>query len=279
MSDNQLNSDFAVAVIGMAGRFPGAPDLDRFWEVLRDGRETIHAFSDEELRELGVSQRLLDDPRYVKAASVLEGFDQFDAEFFDFTASEARLLDPQRRMLLEVAWSALEHAGIDPATSTVPIGLYGSVGLNTYLIYNLLSNSALIRESGELPVLLSSDKDYAPTHVSYKLDLRGPSVSVQTACSSSLVSVHMARQALLTGECDVALAGGASLNATREIGYLYQPGSVLSSDGHVHPFDAQASGTVFGSGAGMVVLKRYADAVADGDTIHAVLIGSAINND
>lgn len=263
----------------MSGRFPGAPNLDAFWDNLSHAVESIHRLSDAELLAAGVDPELLSDPSYVKAAPLLEAPEHFDAAFFDISPGEAQLMDPQRRLLLECAWEALEDAGHDPARYTGAIGVYAGVGLNGYAIHNLFRNREVVRSVGELSLLLNGDKDYAATFVSYKLHLTGPSVNVQTACSTSLVAIHLARLSLLVGECDMALAGGASINVPHRAGYLYQEGNILSPDGHCRAFDAQARGTVFGSGCGVVVLKRLADALADGDRVCAVIKGSAVNND
>jgi len=268
----------SIAVIGMAGRFPGARNIDEFWQNLRDGRETITRFSDEELLASGVSPELINNPAYVKAGGILENLDIFDAAFFGFTPREAEMTDPQQRIFLQEAWKALEDAGYDPETYPRLIGVYAGVGMNGYL-YNLYSNPGLIELFGIFQTLLGNDKDFLSTRVSYKLNLRGPSVTVQTACSTSLVAVHMACQSLLYYQCDIALAGGVSVSVPQKAGYLYQEGGILSPDGHCRAFDARAQGFVGGSGVGVVVLKRLTEAVADGDHIYAVIKGSAINND
>lgn len=266
-----------VAVVGMAGRFPGAPDLEAFWRNLREGVESISRFSDEELLAAGVEPALLADPRYVRARGTIQGAELFDAPFFGFSPREAAIIDPQQRVFLECAWEALERAGVDPETFDGRIGVYAGSTFSTYLVVNLLSHLPSPDESWRM--VLANDKDTLATRVSYKLDLRGPSLSVGTACSTSLVAVHMARQALLDYECDMALAGGVTVRSPQATGYLYQEDGILSPDGHCRPFDAEGRGTVFSSGAGIVVLKRLSDALADGDTVHAVLKGSAINND
>ncbi|MFL6335978.1 MAG: amino acid adenylation domain-containing protein [Pyrinomonadaceae bacterium] len=268
-----------VAIIGMAGRFPGARNLEEFWENLRDGVESIRHFSDDELKALGVDAALLADPRYVKAASALDGADLFDAQFFGINPREAEVMDPQQRLFLETAWEALENAGYDSATYGGLIGVYAGVGVNGYMLYNLFGNGEFLGTVGTYQAMIGNDKDHLPTRVSYKLNLNGPSVNVQTACSTSLVAVHLACRALLDGETDIALAGGVSVAVPRRTGYLYEEGGIASPDGHCRAFDASARGTVGGDGLGIVVLKRLADAVADGDTIYAVIKGSAINND
>ncbi|HEX3555022.1 MAG TPA: amino acid adenylation domain-containing protein, partial [Thermoanaerobaculia bacterium] len=265
-----------IAIVGLAGRFPGANDLRQLWENLRRGVESIQRFSDEELAAAGVSRELLANPRYVKAGTVIEGADLLDAEFFGLTPREAEIIDPQHRLFLECAWEALEAAGYDTETYRRPIGVYAGVSFSSYTLLNVWSNRDRIDFLGSL---LGSDKDHLATLVSYKLNLEGPSLAVQTACSTSLVAVHLAAQGLLNGECDMALAGGSSLRFPQRSGYLWTEGGMSSPDGHCRAFDAAAAGTVFGDGVGIVVLKRLEDAEADGDTIHAVIKGSAINND
>lgn len=271
-----------IAIVGMAGRFPGAGDVDAFWRNVHEGVESVSRFTDDELRARGVPQRLLDDPEYVKAGVTFDGFDQFDAGFFGYTPREAETLDPQQRIFLECAWASLEHAGCDVARWPGKVGVYAGEGANLYLIRNLLPSFGLGAESGiaDLLGLMNGNSGGSLcTRVAYKLDLRGPAVTVQTACSTSLVAVHTACQALLGHDCDMALAGGVWLNLLQEGGYRYQAGAILSPDGHCRAFDAKAAGTLIGSGAGVVVLKRLDDALQDGDTIHAVIKGSAANND
>lgn len=268
-----------VAIIGMAGRFPGARDADELWRNLRDGVESVHFLSDEELLAAGVDAATLSDPRYVKAAAVLDGVELFDAEFFQLSPLEAKVLDPQRRIFFECCWHALEDAGYDCDAIDRSVGVYAGSGLNSYLLQNVLADEALVRSIGVQQLVIGSDKDFLPTHVSYKLNLTGPSVNVNSACSTSLVAIHLARQALILGECDVALAGGSSINVPQRVGYEYVENGIQSPDGHCRAFDARARGTVWGSGCGVVVLKRLADALADGDIIRAVIKGSAINND
>ncbi|MBK9945448.1 MAG: acyltransferase domain-containing protein [Kouleothrix sp.] len=267
-----------IAIIGMSGRFPGAPDIDRFWQNLCAGVESISSFSDQQLLDAGVDPATLANANYVKAGAVLADADRFDAAFFNYSPREAELIDPQQRLLLECAWAALEHAGYDPERYAGLIGVFAGVSLNSYWV-NLLLNRDLRAMTDGFETMIRNDRDHATTRISYKLNLRGPSVTVQTACSTALVAVHLASQSLLSGECDMALAGGASVGVAQQTGYMFQPGGVQSPDGHCRAFDAQARGTVAGSGLGLVVLKRLADALADHDTIHAVIKGSAINND
>jgi acyl transferase domain-containing protein/NAD(P)-dependent dehydrogenase (short-subunit alcohol dehydrogenase family)/acyl carrier protein/2-polyprenyl-3-methyl-5-hydroxy-6-metoxy-1,4-benzoquinol methylase len=268
-----------IAMVGMAGRFPQAADINEFWNHLCAGRECLSRFSAAELRAAGVSPALLDDPHYVPVNGLLADIEWFDAEFFGMTPREASITDPQQRLFLELAWHALEHSGYDPARYTGAIGVYAGCGLSTYLLHNLWSNRARLADIGDLSVLMGNNKDYLPTRVSYKLNLTGPSVNINTACSTSLVAVHFACQALLECQCDMALAGGVGIQVPQVKGYLYQEGGILSPDGHCRAFDAAARGTVSGNGAAVVVLKRLADALACGDTVYAVIRGTAVNND
>ncbi len=280
MSETDMTDRTAdIAVIGMSLRFPGAKNIDEFWQNLRDGVESISFFTNEELLSAGVDPALLKDPAYVKAKAVLEDIDLFDADFFSLNPREAEIMDPQHRIFLECAWEALENAGYDAETYPERIGVYAGAGLNSYLLSNLYSNRAFIESTSGYHSLIGNDKDFLATRVSYKLNLKGPSVTVQTACSTSLVAVHQACQSLLNGECSMALAGGVSITVPQKVGYKYEEGGILSPDGHCRAFDSRAQGTVGGSGAGIIVLKRFADALADGDFIHAVIKGSAVNND
>ena len=271
-----------IAIVGMAGRFPGADTVDAFWRRLRDGVESVTRFTDDELRARGVPDELLADPAYVKAGVLLDGMDRFDAEFFGYAPREAERIDPQQRLFLECAWHALEHAGQDPRGVPGPVGVFGGEGANLYLLRHLLP-SAELGAGGNIADLLSllggNGAGSLATRVAYKLNLRGPAMTVQTACSTSLTAVHLACQSLLAFDCDLALAGGVWLNLLQGQGYRYQAGAILSPDGHCRAFDARAGGTLVGSGAGVVVLKRLADALRDGDTVHAVIKGSAANND
>ena len=270
--------DHRVAIVGMACRYPGAPDLESFWRNLRDGAESISFYSPEELREMGVPDAVAQDPRFVAAQAFLDGAELFDAHPFGLTPREAQLLDPQQRIFLETAWTALEHAGYDPTAFDGEIGVYAGSSLSRYW-FNLFTNPEILSSVGEMPILLANDKDFLPTRLSYLLDLKGPSVSVNSACSTSLVAAHIACQNLIHGECDMALAGGVSVAGKDRHGYFFEEGGIQSNDGHNRSYDAGAKGTVTSAGAGVVVLKRLADAVADGDRIWAVIRGSAINND
>ncbi len=269
----------AIAVLGLAGRFPQARTLDELWENLRNGVESIRVLTEPELLAAGVLASTLRDPSYVRAAGVVEGIDLFDAPFFGFSAREAAFLDPQQRLFLECAWEALESAGYDALRIPGPVGVYGGTSANSYYLFYLFSRADMLNSPSAGQSFLGGDKDFLCTRTSYKLGLRGPSLGVQTACSTSLVAVHLACQSLLNGECDMAIAGGASLRVPQTTGYFWQPGGILAADGHCRAFDAEAGGSVPGSGVGVVVLKRLEDALADGDTVRAVIRGSAINND
>jgi acyl transferase domain-containing protein/surfactin synthase thioesterase subunit/acyl carrier protein len=266
-----------VAIVGIACRFPGASNHRDYWSNLCNSIESITALSDEQLAAAGVPAELLQDPCYVKAASALSDIDLFDAGFFEYSPKEACLMDPQQRFLLEVAWEAYEDAGRRPGG---PVGVFvGSGGVvSSYLVDRLALSSELPGYTGSL-AHIANDKDFPSTRVSYKLNLTGPSINIQTACSTSMVAVHLACQAILAGECDMALAGAATIRVPEHVGYVSVPGGILSPDGHCRAFDAQAQGTIFGSGVGLVLLKDYSAAVADGDNIYAVIRGSAINND
>ncbi|PYP88087.1 MAG: hypothetical protein DMF61_08285 [Blastocatellia bacterium AA13] len=271
------NRDRDVAIIGMAGRFPGARNVDEFWKKLCDGEECITFFSDEELAELGIDDEVLKDSSYVKASGLLEGAGRFDAGFFGFLPREAELMDPQHRVFLECAWHAFEDAGYDPGRYQGRAGVFAGTGLNTYI--NHAEYGQTQSSSTRYQAFIGNDKDFVATRVSYKLNLRGPSINVQTACSTSLVAIHLACQSILGGECDVALAGGVAIRAPLKQGYFYEEGGILSPDGHCRAFDSEAKGTVFGNGVGIVVLKPLDRAISDHDHIYAVIKGSAINND
>ncbi|MDP9120797.1 MAG: polyketide synthase, partial [Acidobacteriota bacterium] len=268
----------AIAIIGMAGRFPRAATLERFWENLRDGVESIGTIAEEDLLAAGVAPETLRDPSYVRAMGTLEEVDLWDAPFFGVSPREAALLDPQHRLLLEIAWEALEAAGYDALRLDRPVGVYAGASANSYFLHYLFSSRELLNSPDGAQLFMGNDNNFLATRASYKLGLRGPSMTVQTACSTSLVAVHLGCQSLLNGECDMALAGGVSVRVP-QVGYFYRPGGILSPDGHCRTFDAEAGGSVMGNGAGMVVLKRLEDALADRDPIRAVVLGSAVNND
>lgn len=269
----------AIAIIGMAGRFPHADDLSAFWRLVSEGVECLEELSDADLLAAGIPPALLEHPLYVKRGTFIERAEWFDAGFFGLSPREAQVLDPQQRVFLECAWEAIEHAGYAPAALPDSVGVYAGTSMNTYLYHQLLRNPALAEAVGAYQMMLGNDKDFLATRVSYKLALRGPSMTIQTACSTSLVAVQVACRALQHGECDMALAGGVSISFPLRAGYLYQEGMILSPDAHCRPFDAAAQGTRAGAGAGIVVLKPLARALADGDTVHAVIRGIAVNND
>ena len=275
----------AIAVVGMAARLPGANSVSAFWDNLRRGEESIVTLSAEALSAQGIGDEVLANPAYVRRAPLLDGVDEFDADFFGFTPQAARMTDPQHRLFLQCAYHALEHAGCDPAQFGGSIGVYGASSASGYLAYNLMSHHNLSTIMGQgmnidlISLTFQNDKDFLATRVSHQFNLLGPSISVQTACSSSLVAVHLACQSLLNGECDMALAGGVSVRIPHQVGYWYEQGSIVSPGGHCRPFDVRADGTVFGSGVAVVALKPLHAAIDDGDRIHAVIRGSAINND
>ncbi|MFB2976511.1 beta-ketoacyl synthase N-terminal-like domain-containing protein [Microseira sp. BLCC-F43] len=269
----------SIAIVGMAGRFPGAKNIDEFWQNIRDGVESIRFFNDEELLDSGIEPEDLKQPNYVKAGATLEDIDLFDAAFFGFSPREAQMTDPQHRLFLECAWEALENAGYNSETYPDRIGAFAGVGWNSYLFNNLYSNREFIEAISGRQALMGNDKDFLTTRLSYKLNLRGPSINIQTACSTSLVATSFACSSLLSYQCDMALAGGVSIFVPHKTGYLYQEGGILSPDGHCRAFDAKAQGTAIGNGVGIVVLKRLSDAIADRDCIHGVIKSAAINND
>lgn len=277
-SRNADSSD-EIAIIGLTGRFPGADDLQAFWNNLREGRESIRFFTDQELLDSGIEAELIALPYYVRANGMLSDVAGFDAGFFGYTPAEAEIIDPQHRLFLENAWHTLEHAGYGEHSSDTAIGVFAGCSHNGYLIRNLLPHLYASDAHSIYQVMLGSDKDFLSTRVSYALDLTGPSVSVQTACSTSLVAIHMACRSLLDGECDMALAGGVGLKIPQKSGYVHQEGMINSPDGRCRAFDAGANGTTWGSGLGIVLLKPLHAALADRDTIHAVIKASAINND
>ena len=276
---NHSSNDSDIATIAMVGRFPGANDLETFWGNLREGKESISFFSKSELANSGIRDEILNDSKYVRAHGILQSVDLFDHHFFGMASSEAAIIDPQQRLFLQCAVEAIETAGYNPDTYHGLIGVYAGVSTNTYLYNNLYSNIKAPTTSKQFQIMVANDKDYLSTRVSYKLNLKGPSYTVQTACSTSLVAIHQACQGLLSGECDMALAGGVTIKLPQVTGYLYEEGMIFSPDGHVRSFDAKANGTVLGNGIGIVVLKPLKDAMDDGDTILAVIKGSATNND
>ncbi|WP_439519436.1 type I polyketide synthase [Hydrogenophaga sp.] len=269
-----------IAIVGMAAHLPGASNAAAYWSNLRQGIESIRRLTDTELLAAGETPERMRHRNYVPAAAVLDGFEQFDADFFGFSPKEAAIMDPQHRQFLEVAWEALESAGHPPENFPGAIAVYAGCGMGSYFYFNICSNPDLVANTGMFLLRhTGNDKDFLSTRVSHIFDLKGPSVNIQTACSTSLVAVHYASQALLSGECDMALAGGVTIELPHARGYIFQEGEILSPDGHCHAFDHRAQGTVFGSGAGVVVLRRLDDALRDGDHIWAVIKGTAVNND
>jgi acyl transferase domain-containing protein len=282
--DDDMNPDQSslndIAIVGMAAHLPGARNIHEFWENLRSGVESIRPLTEQQLLAAGVTRQELGDPNYVRRAAVLDDMDLFDAEFFGLSSLEADIMDPQQRHFLQCVWEALEDAAHVPQTFDGAIGVFGGCGTNSYFMFNLLTNEQLVRDVGLFLLRhTGNDKDFLTTRASHVFDLQGPSVGIQTACSTSLVAVHVACQSLLAGECDLALAGGSTIEIPHGRGYRSADGEILSPDGHCRSFDERAAGTVFGSGAGVVVLRRLADAVADGDRIYAIVKGSAVNND
>lgn len=268
-----------VAIVGMAARVPGAGDVDQFWRNLLDGVESITRFTLEEQAALGANPEWMADPAFVPAAPVLADYEKLDAKLFGFTTREAQVTDPQHRLFLELSHTALEDAGYDPDRFPGEIGVYAGTGLDAYQWRNLQRNSKLMRSAGQLSLSIFNNVDYVATLVSYKLNLRGPSLTVHTACSTSLVAIHLACEALRGGECEMALAGGVCIELPHGEGYVYHEGGIVPPDGHCRPFDHRGAGTLWSSGGGVIVLKRLADALADGDHVHGVVLGNAINND
>ncbi|MEQ9258490.1 MAG: SDR family NAD(P)-dependent oxidoreductase [Roseovarius sp.] len=283
MGERRFGSDQGgedIAIVGMSLKVPGAQNVDEYWRNLAAGVESIERLSKEALVEAGERPELLADPNYVPAAARLDGFDMFDPEVFGFGPKEAAILDPQHRKFLEVAWEALEQSGHAPGTGLDNVGVFAGCGMGSYFYFNICSNPELVDDVGMFLLRhTGNDKDFMATRVSHIFDLKGPSLGIQTACSTSLVTVHYACEALRAGTCDMALAGGSTIELPHGRGYLFKENEILSPDGHCHAFDHRAQGTVFGSGAGAVALRRLSDAIADGDPIWAVIKGSAVNND
>lgn len=276
-SDEHDNADDAIAVVGLSGRFPGAANLDQLWRNLCNSVESISFFTPEELGP-GIDEHLHNDPDYIRARGLIEGADLFDAAFFGISPLEARVTDPQQRVFLELAQQALENAGYDPERYAGRIGVFAGIGDNHYYTTNLLTHPDLLALAGKLAVEYGNQKDYVALRAAYLLDLRGPAISVNTACSTTLLTVDQAYRSLLDYECDIALSGGVDITVPQKSGFLYTEGGTFAKDGHCRPFDADATGTMFCDGAGVVVLKRLADALADGDTIYSLIRGSGKNN-
>lgn len=278
MDKKQIDTN-GIAVIGMAGQFPKAKDIESYWNNIIDGKECISFFTDEELREAGIDENLLHNPHYVKAKGVLEDMDLFDADFFKINPNEAKLTDPQHRLLLEGAWCALEHAGYASYTYDGSIGVYAGCAMNSYMLLNVYPYIKKEVSAGTLIAAIGNDKDSLTTNIAYRMNLSGPAVTVQSSSSTSLVASSLACQSLLTYQCDMAIAGGIAVGPPSIGGYLYQEGGIMSPDGHCRAFDKQANGFVPGMGYGLVVLKRLSDAIEDRDYIWAVIKGFAVNND
>ncbi|HEX6292109.1 MAG TPA: SDR family NAD(P)-dependent oxidoreductase, partial [Herpetosiphonaceae bacterium] len=276
---HDLTSSPAIAIIGMAGRFPGAHNPQGLWHNLINGVKSIRSFSDDELRQAGVDPEMLRQPNYVKAGATVDNVDQFDAAFFGFTPREAEVMDPQQRLFLECSWEALEDAAYDPERCSALVGVFAGAAGPSYLLNNILTNPDLVDLLGQLQIEVFNAADALASTVSYRFNFRGPSVAVQSFCSTSLVAVHFASQSLLNYECDMALAGGVAISVPHTTGYLYQEGGIVSPDGECRSFDRRGQGSVMGNGVGVVILKRLEDALADGDHIYAAIRGSAINND
>ncbi|MFY8085896.1 MAG: beta-ketoacyl synthase N-terminal-like domain-containing protein, partial [Rubrivivax sp.] len=277
---DQYDPDAGVAIVGMAGRFPGANDIRSLWRMLQAGRSGIRHFEAAELESsFAEDMQARAQPGYVAARGVLDDVACFDEGFFGFSPAEAALLDPQQRLFLQACWEALEDAACDPARFDGLMGVFAGATANSYYLNNLMSRRDVTDRLGLLTTQMANQEHYLATRVAYKLDLRGPALSIHTACSTSLVAVATAVQSLQAFQCDMALAGGVSVTLPQRRGYRYQEGSILSPDGECRPFDAQACGTVFSNGLGVVVLRRLDDALAAGDRIYAVIKGAALNND
>jgi microcystin synthetase protein McyG len=286
----ERTQDGDIAIVGIGLRFPGASSPAEFWRALAEGHEAITSFTAEQALAAGVDPELVRHPNHVRAAPLLAAPEAFDAEFFRYTAKEARMIDPQQRVFLEVCWEAFEDAGYDPLTFPGKVGVFAASGMNAYLTNNLWANDSFLREQNGgrmltvdsmngFNVMITNDKDYLPMRVSYKLNLRGPSVNVQSACSSTLLTLHEACKSLRFGECEMAVAGGVSIKLPQHAGHLYSPGMLNSPDGHCRAYDEKAEGTIFGNGAGVVLLKPLGAARAAGDRVYAVVKGTASNND
>ena len=279
MSDEEIGEN-DIAIVGMALRVPGANSPTEFWDNLQNKRESIVDYDEATMLASGESKEVLRNPAYVSRGGSLENMKLFDRDFFGFSPKEAAILDPQHRHFMELSWEALEDAGHTPTNFDGQIGVFAGCGMGSYFYFNVCSNRDLVDSVGMFLLRhTGNDKDFLATRVSYVLDLKGPSVNVQTACSTSLVATHLACQSLLTGECDLALAGGVTIQFPTEVGYVYRDGEILAPDGHCHSFDHRAQGTVLTSGGGVVSLRRLNDAINDGDDIYAVIKGSAVNND
>jgi amino acid adenylation domain-containing protein len=277
---SERNALDAVAIIGMAGRFPKARNINEFWKNICEGNECISFYTDEEMEASGISKEYYRNPKYIKAKGELEDIELFDAAFFDFSPREAEIMDPQHRLLLECAWEAMEDAGYDSERVDGRVGVFAGASMGTYLLLNILPGiESLVASTASLQAAIGNDKDSLTTTISYRMNLRGPGISIQSSSSTSLVAVGVACQSLLNYQCDMALAGGVSLGSPKKNGYMYEEGGIVAPDGHCRPFDSEAKGFVPGTGLGLVMLKRLSEAERDGDHIYAVIKGFAVNND
>ncbi|MDR2442902.1 MAG: type I polyketide synthase, partial [Deltaproteobacteria bacterium] len=276
---SQLNVETTVAIVGMAGRLPGAENIAQFWRNLAAGQESITFLTDEELREVGIDEAAISDPNYVKAVGLMKDEELFDAEFFGYTPTEAMYIDPQQRLFLETCYHALEDGGYNPYTYPGSIAVYGGTRMSTYYVNFMSADLSKYGTARFMQSHVGTDRDHLCTRVSYKLNLKGPSFNLQCACSTSLVAVYLACESLLSEQCDLALAGASGVDIPQRHGHYFQEGMIFSSDGHCRPFDAKAEGIVSGNGVGVVLLKRLKEAIDDGDSIYAVIRGSALNND
>jgi len=267
-----------IAIIAMAGRFPGANSVEALWELLLAGRDGVTRFKDEDL-DPSINEELRGDANYVRARGIIDGADEFDAAFFGISPREAEVMDPQHRIFLEIAWECLERAGYQPDGTKSPVGVFAGCNTPSYLRNHVMRHPEVAERVGDFQVMVGNDKDYLASRVAYKLNLKGPAVAINTACSTSLVAIGQAVDSLRTGRCAMAIAGGASVTAPYRSGYVYQEGAMLSADGNTRTFDASATGTTFSDGAAVVLLKRLDDAIADGDQVFAVIRGTATNND
>jgi len=280
MNENtEIDNIDSIAIIGMAVRMPGAMNTEQFWENLKTGTESISEFSKEEMLEAGLSPETVNHSNFVAAKGIMDEVDLFDANFFGISPREAELMDPQHRVLMECAWAAMEDAAYVPENYPGNIAVFTSAGMNTYLPFNLMSNPHLLEQVGGFELSIYNDKDFVPTRIAYSMNIKGPAIDIGTACSSSLVSTHLACQHLITYQSDMTIVGGVTIHLPQKMGHTHEPGAAYSPDSHCRPFDATPSGLIDGNGAAVIILKRLEDALRDGDKIHAIIKGSAINND
>ena len=275
---NGAASTDAVAIVGMSGRFPGAENIQELWQMLLDGRDGITRFKDDEI-DATVSDDVKNHPDHVAARGVMKDADKFDSDFFQVNPRVADLMDPQQRVFLETAWAALEDAGCDPNRYDGSIGVFAGIGNNTYYTKNVLTRPELVAQVGDFQTMVGNEKDYIATRLAFEFDLSGPAISIHTACSTSLTAIAQAYKAITHGDCDMAIAGGIAITVPINSGVIYNEGGMYSPDGLTRPFDKNAKGTSFSDGVGIVILKRRSSALADGDNIHALIKGVAVNND